>query len=350
MEKTVEITAQVTKITLLLVVLLLTGTLHAQESSKDDQSSQEPLLEEEQSAEIEKFTIKGSPTQAEIDWMESLHSKVSNTVFRSAYWFDGFFTDDDTDDRERPDVNARIRVGWEPKARDWSEFDNKFRVRLKLPHFKDKFDLILSDDEEDNLEKLPLETVEPKTQVNEDTFAAAVRFVYHHDDDQVSDTRVGISGGDIFVRARYKKRFSWQNTHGLRIEPSLYYFVDDGVGARLMLEYDYQINLRQQFRFNYSIRGSESFSGIRWKHGFYHLNQFSLYKAGALGLVVEGERNGENGFLIDKYTLSYRYRFNAYKPWLFFEIEPFFEWPEQENYTTTPGIAFRVEGYFYQNN
>ena len=65
----------------------------------------------------EKFTIHGSPTQAEIDWMESLHDRVSDTVFRSAFWFDGFFTDED-DARERPDVKARIRLGWEPKARD----------------------------------------------------------------------------------------------------------------------------------------------------------------------------------------------------------------------------------------
>ncbi|WP_169074022.1 hypothetical protein [Thalassotalea algicola] len=315
--------------------------------AQDESTAQN--LEEQQTEEIEKFTIKGSVTQAEIDWIESLHSKVSNTVFRSAYWFDGFFTEDDTE-QERPYVNARIRIGWEPKARDWAEYDNKFRVRLKLPHFKDKLDLILSDDEEDDIDNLPLETVNTKPQINEDSFAAAVRFVHHSGDNELTDTRLGISSGDIFLRARYKKRLSWQKTHGLKFEPAIYYYVDDGVGARLLLEYDYQSTLRDQIRFNYSIRGSESFSGIRWKHGLYHLHQFSLYKAGALGLVVQGERNGKEGFIIDKYTLSYRYRFNAYKRWLFFEVEPFLEWPENENYTTTPGIAFRVEGYFYKND
>ena len=52
------------------------------------------------------------------------------------------------------------------------------------------------------------------------------------------------------------------------------------------------------------------------------------------------------GFFIDKYTLSYRYRFNALREWLFFEIEPFIEWPKDENFTTTPGIALRIEGFF----
>ena len=320
--------------------------IQANESeSTEKQEGRSELTQEE----IEKFTIEGSMKQAEIDWMESLHARVSNTVFLSAFWFDSFFTEEDTE-QERPDINARIRLGWEPKTGDLAEYESKFRVRVKLPHFTDKMDVILSDDEEDNINNLPLENVNAKPEISEDRFSAAVRFVHHNGSDQVTDTRLGISSGDIFLRARYKRNFSWQNKHGLRVEPALYYFVDDGVGARLMLEYDYQMTAKSQFRFNYSIRGSESFSGIRWKHGAYHLQQFSLSEAGALGLVTEGERNGERGFIIDKYTLSYRYRFNAYKKWLFFEVEPFVEWAEREDYRTAPGLALRVEGYFYRNN
>ncbi|MFD2165756.1 hypothetical protein ACFSJY_05715 [Thalassotalea euphylliae] len=310
--------------------------------------SDSPQTKQEETKDVEKFVIQGSMEQAEIDWFESLHANVSETVFRSAYWFDGFFTDDDTS-REQPDINARIRLAWEPKARDFEEFDTKFRLRVKLPHLTDKVDLILSDDEEDEIRNLPLETVNDRPTSNDDTFAAAVRFVHHRGDDEVTDTRLGIASGDVFTRARYKRRFAWHEKHAFRFEPSIYYFIQDGVGARLMLEYDYQLGLRDQFRFNYSIRGSEDFSGIRWKHGFYHLHQFSLLEAGALGLVVQGERNGDEGFLIDKYTLSYRYRFNAIKKWLYFEVEPFLEWPEEENYSTTPGIALRVEGFFYKN-
>lgn len=313
---------------------------------QDTDATQETTQTEK---DIEKFTIEGSLAQAEIDWIEKLHARVSNTVFLSAYWFDSFFTDDDTE-QERPDVNARIRIGWEPKSRDFNELDSKFRVRVKLPHFKDKLDLILSDDEEDNIENLPLETVNAKPRISEESFAAAVRFVHHSGADQVTDTRLGISSGDVFVRARYKKRFSWLNTHGFKFEPAVYYFVDEGLGARLLLEYDYQMDIKSQLRYNYSIRGSESFAGIRWKHAIYHLKQFSLLDAGALGLLVEGKRNSEQGHIVDKYTFSYRYRFNAYKKWLFFEVEPFLEWAEKEDYKTTPGIAFRVEGYFYKNN
>jgi hypothetical protein len=158
--------------------------------------------------------------------------------------------------------------------------------------------------------------------------------------------RLGISGGDIFARAKHKRRFDISEKQSFLFEPSLYYYLNDGLGAKLLLEYDYQLSKKSQFRINYSIRGSAEFSGIRWKHGFYKLKQINDTTASVLSLQAEGELNGARGFVVDQYTLGYRYRFNALRDWLYFEIEPFLEFPEQENYKVTPGIALRIEGYF----
>ncbi len=290
------------------------------------------------------------PCQAELtseedyQWMQVLHETVSDSVYQSALWFDNFFIDDSTEQQD-PKTSARIRFGWEPKARDLNSFDTRFRINVKLPHFKDKLDLILSDDDENDQSHLPLETANT-TETEKESFAAAVRYTHNKSDNKLLESRIGISGGDLFIKTRHKRRFSWENIHSIKIEPSIYYFIDDGLGAKLLLEYDYQSNERTQYRVNYSVRVSESFSGLRWKHGFYKLKQLQQNSASVIGLQVEGERNGERGFLIDKYTLSYRYRFNAVKSWLFFEVEPFLEWPEEKHYKTTPGIALRVEGYF----
>ena len=296
-------------------------------------------------AEEEKITVVGSKEQAEIDWMENLRENVSDTVFLSAVWFDSFFADNELR-QHPPKVSARIRLGWEPKSGDLSEFKTRFRLRVRLPHFSNRMDLILSDDDQDDINQLPLEYVENDSVDDSDKFAAAVRFVHKNTDTTISDTRIGISSGDIFLRARYKRNYVVSDRHAFKIQPWVYYYLNDGLGARLLTEYDYQINLRQQLRVNFSVRASESFHGVRWKHGLYHLNQFSLSQAGILGLVVEGKKNEENSYFIDKYALSYRYRFNAYRSWLFFEIEPFIEWPEERDYKTVPGIALRVEGYF----
>jgi hypothetical protein len=281
----------------------------------------------------------------EKDWMTGFHQSVTDGVYQSALWFDNFFSDD-ANKLLTPKTTAKIRLSWQPQARDWSEFKAKFKVKVKLPHFQNKVDLILSDDDDTTLNQLPLENSDPRLALDEDKFAAAIRYIHKEESDRLTTSRIGITGGDIFVRGRHERRFFVNDKHSFKVEPSLYYFLDEGFSERLLLEYDYQYNPKTQFRINYSIRGSQEYSGIRWKHGFYRLHQLDNATATLTSLQVEGQRNGERGFLIERYTLGYRYRFNAYRKWLFFEVEPFLEWHEQDNYSTTPGIALRVEGIF----
>jgi len=313
------------------------------QQQKDEVSVTESSLSNKNVTESEQDRLK-----KELDnhhWMQSFHQSVSDSVYQSAVWFDNFFIDENNE-YESPTTSARIRLGWKPKARDWNDVEARFRIKVKLPHFKNKVDLILSDDDEVNQSQLPLESINTNSGLEEEHFAAAFRYTHKKNSKRLLESRVGFSGGDLFFKVRHRRRFNWDKNQSFRIEPSLYYFIGDGLGAKLLLEYDYQLNPNTQFRVNYSIRGSEAYSGIRWKHGFYRLFQFDAKTASITGLQVEGVRNGTDNFQVDKYTLSYRYRFNALRKWLYFEVEPFIEWPEDKQYSTTPGIIFRIEGYF----
>jgi len=301
-----------------------------------------------------KLTKKPAPQQDKLlteqelidqHWTHKFHQSVSDSVFQSAVWFDNFFVDE-SNEYESPKTSARIRLGWKPKARDWNDVEARFRIKVKLPHFKNKMDLILSDEDETDQNQLPLESINSQSTPNEEHFAAAVRYTHSKNKNRLLESRVGFSSGDLFFKVRHKRRFSINEHQNFRVEPSVYYLLGDGLGAKLLLEYNYQLNSKAQFRVNYSVRGSEEFQGIRWKHGFYRLNQLGDKTASIIGFQAEGVRNNQQGFLVDKYTLSYRYRFNALREWLYFEVEPFVEWPEEQHYTTTPGIALRIEGYF----
>ncbi len=285
--------------------------------------------------------------QKDDHWMQGLHKTVSNSVYQSAQWFDSFFIANGSVP-QNPKTTAKIRFAWLPKSRDWSEVKLRFRVRVKLPHFQDKLSIVLSDESDEQFNNLPLESANANSSTADDKLSLALNYTQDKTDERLMNYRLGISAGDIFVRAKHKRRFNISDSQSFLFEPSTYYYLDDGLGAKLLLEYDYQLSDKSQLRINYSARGSAAFSGIRWKHGFYKLDQINETTASALSFQVEGERNGERGFLIDKYTLGYRYRFNALREWLFFEIEPFLEFPEQENYRTTPGIALRIEGFFHK--
>ena len=325
---------------LLISITITTFQSYAAQDQKTDSDTEKQIVKP--TIQSERHVI---PTLVPDHWSQEVHDTIANSVYQSATWFDSFFTDIDSQQIE-PKATAKIRFGWIPKSRDWAEFDSRFRLKVKLPHFKDRMSLILSDEDDIEDSQLPLDGISNRPEINDESFAAALRYVVKKKSDSLIDTRVGISGGTIFAKVRQRQLYSYNDKHGFKVEPSTYYYIGDGLGAKLFLEYNYQYNDKSQYRVNYSIRGSESFSGIRWKHGFYQLNQIDSTTASVIGLQVEGERNGKNGFFTDKYTLSYRYRFNAFQKWLFFEIEPFVEFPKDENYTTTPGIALRIEGFF----
>jgi hypothetical protein len=307
--------------------------------------------QEASSPEPQKASVKTNPqlknndTEQADDWASSLHESIADSVYQSAFWFDSFFTIDENE-QQTPKTSAKIRLGWLPKRTDLSEFEARFRIKLSLPNLKDRADLILSDDSEDNLADLPLETFNSLQSLNQDSFSAAIRYVHEREKDKFTDTRIGISSNDLFVRFRHKRRFSWYKTHGIKIDPALYYFIGDGLGARLLLEYNYQASKTKQYRINYSIRASEAYRGEKWKYGLYDLRQLGDQRASVFGLVAEGRIASEQGSFVEQYTLSYRYRFKSQKDWLFFEIEPFLEWANEDGFATNPGIALRVEGYF----
>jgi len=322
------------KILTFLLFILSSVSLGAQERLSNDPKD-------------EHSSSKNQDNKNDEQWINDLHETISDSVYQSAAWFDNFFTDDGNS-QKNPKVNARIRLEWRPKSRAWDEVKARFKVKVKLPHFKNKLDLILSDDDDSDQNQLPLETIKIRSDEQEEHFSASLRYLHKVEKNKFTDARLGISGGDMFIRARHRRHIQWDDRHAFKVEPSIYYFVKDGLGSKLLLEYDHQYDKNTQFRINYSIRGSQSFSGIRWKHGFYKLKHLDSTTATVMSFQVQGERNGARGFVVDNYTLSYRYRFNAYKKWLYFEIEPFLEWPEQEGYSTTPGIALRIEGNFYK--
>ena len=286
-----------------------------------------------------------SAQQTDDDWMAQVHQSITNSVYQSALWFDSFFAERGCPQRH-PQTSARVSLTWRPKAEHLSGFRSRFRLNLKLPNFQNKADLILSDNSNDGLNQLPLDNLNKHNTLNNNqAFSAAIRFIHKNEVNKFTDSRIGISGGDIFLRVRHQRLYAWRNTQGFKIEPAVFYFIKKGLGANLLLEYNYQLSQQSQLRVDYSVSASHSYRGLRWQQGIYRLAQLGEGKASVFSFAMEGERTNHNYF-VNKYTVSYRYRFNAMRAWLFFEVEPFVEWQKDENFKAGPGIALTVEGYF----
>ncbi|TRX55096.1 hypothetical protein [Thalassomonas sp. M1454] len=297
-----------------------------------------------QSAEddMERVAVYPDP---EDDWLFGFHGAISDSVHGTAAWFDSFFATQEVDG-SKPQTSARIRLGFEPRARDFDVFTQKFRLRVRLPNLSKKVDLIFSDEAEDDKKENQVDQGRDITNDKEDSFTAAIRLINVDKLTEFIDTRIGISGGDLFTKARIKYTSDFSDIHEFEFQPSIYYYLDDGFGQRLFVEYDYNFAPKKQYRMNYSMTFSERYEGHRWRNTYSYLHQIDRFRATALSVSINGEDNGDRGFVVDNYAVSFRYRVNAYRKWLYFEVEPFMEWPEEFDYKITPGIALRVEGYF----
>lgn len=90
---------------------------------------------------------QGQPPQQDkqFPWLDDMHKNIAQSVQDTAIWFDDFFFLDGVMHQEVAQAEARIRLGWEPRTRELNQFQNRFRVRVRLPNLKNRLDIVLSD-------------------------------------------------------------------------------------------------------------------------------------------------------------------------------------------------------------
>ncbi|WP_111978258.1 hypothetical protein [Algibacillus agarilyticus] len=282
-----------------------------------------------------------------LPWLDQFHVDVSNSLFNSADWFDNFFADEHIADLETQ-ASAKIRIGWEPKEHDLAKLKTRVRLRLRLPNFKRKVDLIFDDYEEVKQEGVTEELInESRNKQQSSDFNVALRWIHKSDKKHYFSTRIGLaSHPDIYARALY--RYIWQTSKNTNIvlQPSIYYYADQGHAERLSVNFEASTTDTDLFQFNNSWRYIQERDKVDWSHSVAYLTQLTQTQALISSIFVNGITN--NGYHLENKGISIRYRIQSSRTWLFFEVEPFIHWPESEDFEQTAGIALRVEGRFYQ--
>lgn len=85
-----------------------------------------------------------------------------------------------------------------------------------------------------------------------------------------------------------------------------------------------------------------------WQHGLHRYQQLDPNTGLIYGIFVEG--NSQPYYRSEEFLLSARWRRNAVREWLFFELEPFVLWRRDEDFKPSYGLAMRVEAYFGELN
>ena len=269
-------------------------------------------------------------------WLDDMHENIAQSVQDSAIWFDDFFFLDGVMHQETAQAEARIRLGWEPRSRELNQFQNRFRVRVRLPNLKNRLDVVLSDyDDETELgnERLGRDD----NFGDKDRLNLALR--WRSRPDSGFSHRIGVGRGlQTFVKSRYRNHYSLADDTLMRIEGSIYYYSDDGFGSHFSTKFE------TLYRFDNNFYYRDKTEDWLWRHSWQSLHQFDQKTAIISGYYIEGL--SRPNYRLNEHYVSVRWRQNALREWLFYEIEPFILWRRDEHFAPSYGLALRVEGFF----
>ena len=275
-------------------------------------------------------------------WLDTIHIRISHSVQSTARWFDNFFVDERFGLVNSAEAQARISLAWEPRSRSLNEFETRIRVRAKLPNLKNRVDIIFSDFDEEQ-ENTTVRAAQNDELQRRNRFNLAVRF--KNRDDSPWSHRAGIGRkAQPFVRSNYNIGRELNEKSSLRFQASGYFFSSDGLGGNIQLQYDYDLDDNKLFRFDNRFFYRDESNDWLWQHSWNIYKQKTEKLAVIYGFFIEG--NSQPEYQINDYLASIRFRKNAVRSWLFFELEPFVRVSREDNFDPSYGLAMRVEGFF----
>ncbi|XOV79947.1 MAG: hypothetical protein ACFHVJ_03080 [Aestuariibacter sp.] len=280
----------------------------------------------------------------QVPWFDVLHDDISHSVNVSAVWLDDFFGHEEYQSNEMARGGARVQLGIEPRSRDLMEFESRVRIRVKLPKLKNRVDLVFSDYDEE-LEKAPIKAAQNEVLQSQNRFNLALRWSNKKGQDSFWSNRIGIGRkAQPFARTQYTSRGTLSDTQRYRWLASAYFYQNEGFGSHLGLQLEQDLNQSSVVRLDNDFFFRDESDDWLWQHNLYNMTQLSDSSALISGIYVDGLT--QPNYQVNEYLLSVRWRKNALREWLFFEVEPFVLWRRDESFDASYGLAMRIEGYF----
>lgn len=275
-------------------------------------------------------------------WFDRAQGYFSQQACTPAVWFDRFFGD------EREDNVASTLVRVIPQVqysdRDFTDVTARVRARFNLPHLKDRFNLVVNEEDAAQQGLLPGEEARPARDnaAAGEGASAALRYLVRLAGQSGADFDIGLRARLKFLaRARYYRTWNHSPTLQTRFTQSVYFLDGEGWGETSLHEVERMVAADMLVRLATQGTLSQSVDGFEWREGVQLYRQLDRDRAISWGVAMQVDSNP--AWQATSYATSVRYRQRIFRPWFFYEVEPFVDWIREDRFNSNPGIAFRVE-------
>lgn len=274
------------------------------------------------------------------------HHYTSRGICLPAQWIDSFFAEEGADFHA---AQTRLRVIPTSRWQSGAERTDSVRINasVALPHTADRLSLILrSDDRNDDRLSERTEVDEIDEPEAEGVFRGALRWAAYRTRQLTTQIDTGFRGRHAFVRSRFRWRTALPADVWFRFNQDFYWRGnEDRRGTATELQFERPVTANSTVRMTSSAESNtrlrrEEFrwawsQGVSW---FWRIRKRAALQA---GFRVRGR--SEPNWRTDTYQLTLRYRQSVWRPWFYYEVEPFTVWRRADDFHRTPGVVARVE-------
>ncbi len=272
-------------------------------------------------------------------WVDSSHQFASNRAQAMVQWMDDFFGAE-VRDVERADTFLRAIAVDSWDQRDGHDLAFRLRGQVSLPKTSERIDLFFAGEEAEQTL-----TEEERAQEND----VGVRFNFRDGRRTRIDATLSLRSGPAVlpgVRLRYQQPFG-ENAWG-RVTQRFQYHSSDGFRSLSNFDLNRTLSKRSVLRWGARLRYREDREFWDWNTGLTYrrwLDDHSDFPSAVEYFVTASGRDQPEPF-VTNYRLGGLYRKQFFREFLFFELEPSYNWRQdtfEEDREGVLQIVLRLE-------
>ena len=282
---------------------------------------------------------------ADIIWpfLDHYYDVISQKVQDNTLRVDSFF-DDDLPDNDVPSCTVKLRLSNRFKYEDGFSISPGAGVnaQINLPHLEKKWHVFVDNIQRDHLpgEDFPFS----------DKLSAGLRWNPFSKYPSLLHIDGGIRSLDpwpepfAILEMRYDLSLGLGWTAYLK-QQGFCYVGDDGFGELSQVDFEQMWVGNARFRSTTAVKWTQESQGVEGEQTLsWEITLEPHVRSITPCLSLFWYK--ESALVADDYRIKVTYRTRIYRTWLFFEVEPQFEFPQDNNYDFTPSIRFNVDIFF----
>lgn len=263
-------------------------------------------------------------------WVDRRYDQISERTDRLAAWVDGFFSQSRSVEESASSL-IRIRPQYEWSEDDSSDWKLRVTGRLYLPAASDRLSLVFIGENGDFDEDFD----DPGLASDG---SSTVGLEYRVSDREYSrvDLTLGLKAGPkgkIGTRYRYQKPF-WDSNR-FRFSEELFWIGGDGVGTLSRIDLDHSLDKNTLIRWANKAEYSQESNGVEWSSRLAWIKRINDKSAVRVFSYIQGETDPR---YLKSRGVGTSYRRKWFRRWLFWELEPNYQWRKSEPGANRDGV------------